>query len=150
MARYILAIALVTLALNNLANAQTDLSKAEATADKFVSPVYSWRAIDLREGVAADDFEAFVKGEFAKAFSRPTHGIRVFIIKGDRGTSKGEYKLVVFFASREVRDKYFPVEDGEAAKALQEDATPTQIAAAQKLATFVDIGEYTDFVAIGE
>ncbi|TWT78671.1 hypothetical protein CA13_00670 [Planctomycetes bacterium CA13] len=151
MVRYVLAITFAIFALNNMANAQTDpSSKEEPTKDTLASTVYSLRPIELREGVDADDFEAFVKDEFANAFGKPTHGVRAIIIKGDRGTAKGEYKLVVVFDSKEVRDKYFPIEDGDAAKSLREDATPVQIATVQKLATFVHVGEYTDFVPIGE
>ena len=59
MPRYVFAIAFATFTLNNMVNAQTGLSKDEATADKVGSPVYSLRVIELREGVAADAFETF-------------------------------------------------------------------------------------------
>ncbi len=150
MTRKIFAIALVLLTAINVASAQQADSKEELEQNSLALPVYFLRPIELREGVVADDFEAFVKNEFKNAFSKPTHGIRAFVVKGDRGKAKGEYKFVVVFDSKEIREKYFPIEDGDAAKSLQEDATPMQIAALQKLATFVNIGEYSDFAAIGD
>lgn len=148
--RYVLAITLSTLALISVTSAQSAASKEEAEEATSALPVYSMRPIELREGIDAANFEAFVKDEFKNAFSKPTHGIRAFIAKGDRGKAKGEYKIVVVFDSKEVRNKYFPVEDGDAAESLQEDATPMQIAALQKLSTFVNVGEYSDFAAIGD
>jgi uncharacterized protein YceK len=124
--------------------------KIEPEVTTLAMPVYSLRSIELLEGIDAASLEVFVKDEFKNAFSTPTHGIRAFIVKGDRGEAKGEYKIVVVFDSKKTRDKYFPIEDGDASKSLQEDATPNQVAVLEKLATLVKIGEYSDFAGIGE
>lgn len=150
MARLIFTVALAAFAFTSTSNAQTNSKTDEAADDTGVSPVYSMHAFELRDGVEAEKFEAFVIEEFAKVFAKPSHGVRPFVVKGDRGKAKGEYKLVTSFASKKNRDKYFPVEGGEPSKALAEDATPTQLKTIEKLGTFVSFVEYTDFVVLDE
>jgi hypothetical protein len=152
MARFIFTVALAALpafAFTSIANAQTNLTTETAAESTNGLPVYSLRILELREGVEAEKFEEFVTDEFATVFAKPIHGIHPLIVKGDRGAAKGKYRLVVVFASKEIRDKYFPVEDGEPSKALKEDATATQVKTIEKLGTFVNFIEYTDFVGIG-
>lgn len=149
MTRLIFIATLAAFGLVSTTNAQdnpTTNSVAESTGGL---PVYSFRILELREGVEAAKFETFVKEEFANVFAKPVHGVQPHIVKGDRGAAKGKYKLVVVFSSKDIRDKYFPAEDGEPSKAAMEDATPTQLKAMEKLGTFVEISEYTDFVAMG-
>jgi hypothetical protein len=113
-------------------------------------PVYSVHALELREGVATEEFEAFASGEFAKAFRKSDRGVRCIVMKGDRGALKGKYGLLVLFASKQVRDKYFPAEGKDPSPALRQDATPAQVKVVEKLATFVRSTGYTDFVSFGE
>jgi hypothetical protein len=118
--------------------------------DAPVMPVYSLHALELREGVEAGQFEAFASGEFAQAFAKSDSGVRCVVVKGDRGALKEKYALLVLFASKEVRDKYFPAEGEDPSPALREDAKPTQLKAMEKLATFVKSTGYTDFVSLAE
>ncbi len=150
MARLTLAFALAVFGFTTAANAQSNATTEKAAENANGLPVYSLRILELREGVEAEKFEAFIKDEFAKVFAEPTHGVHPRIVKADRGAAKGKYMLVVIFASKEVRDKYFPVEDGEPSPAVREDVTPDQIMAAEKLGTFVKFNDYADFVAIGD
>ena len=149
MTRLFFTVALAALAFATTADAQVSSTTETAAESTDGLPVYSFRIIKLREGVGAEKFEAFVREEFAKVFAKPAHGIHPLIVKGDRGAAKGQYRLVVVFASKEIRDKYFPVENGEPSNALREDATPAQLKAVEKLGTFVEPIEYTDFVTMG-
>ncbi|WP_182871404.1 hypothetical protein [Stieleria mannarensis] len=155
MTRYVLAFTIAMLFSVCVATAQADTapgdaSKATPEESTLAMPVFSLRPLELRNGIDSAKFEAFVKDEFVNAFSKPTHGIRAFVLIGDRGKAKGQYKLLVVFDSKTIRDKYFPVEDGDAAACLQEDATPSQCAVLQKLSSLSDLGEYSDFAAVGK
>lgn len=150
MTRFLLACILAACGSTATVNAQTNPTTAPAATDTVELPVYSMRMLELREGVPAEQFEAFVKNGFAKVFAKPAHGVHPRIVKADRGVAKGKYMLLVVFASEDVRDKYFPVEDGEPAPALREDVTPEQVQAVEKLGRFVKFNEYADFVAMGE
>jgi len=150
MTRFLLALALAAFGLTTTVHAQTNPTPDAAIESTDGLPVYSVRMLELREGVEAEQFEAFVKNEFAKVFAKPAHGVHPRIVKADRGAAKGKYMLMVVFASEDVRDKYFPVEDGEPAPALREDVTPEQVQATEKLGRFVKFNEYADFVTMGE
>jgi hypothetical protein len=115
-----------------------------------VMPVFAVHHFELKEGIEAEQFESFAAGEFAKAFAKPHHGLRAVILKGDRGALKGKYAMMIFFESKELRDKYFPVEGGGASDALRETATPSRTQAMEKLQTFVERKAYTDFISLGE
>jgi hypothetical protein len=123
------------------------VSQAE---DARVMPVYAIHTLELREGVEAEAFESFASGEFAKTFTKSTSDVRCVVLKGDRGALKGGYVLLVHFASKKVRDKYFPAEGEDPSPALRENATPEQVKVMEKLATFAKSTGYTDFVSLGE
>ena len=82
-----------------------------------MSKVYSIHRAEPRPGVSVKDFEQFLS-ELAKG-SPKMEGWSTTILKGDRGEGKGKYVIIHEFDSVVVRNRYFPVEDGEASADAQ-------------------------------
>ena len=77
-------------------------------ADERQLPVFGMHDYELRAGITSADFEAFVKGEFAKAWKEKIGGVRAMVMKGNSTAVRGRYRFVYRFDSVERRNKYFP------------------------------------------
>jgi hypothetical protein len=82
-------------------------------------PVFSLREFELKSGVKAEEFDAFVRKEMAGALAKNVTGMKMRVLKGDRGARKGAYILVWEFDSVAARDRYFPKEGGWSSPAFQ-------------------------------
>ena len=70
------------------------------------------RPITLEEGVGPEAFEEFVK-EYSSALEGLIPGVKLLIMKGDRGLNKGKYIYLIDYDSVSTRNFYFPEEGGE-------------------------------------
>ena len=71
--------------------------------------VFSQWVITLAPGVREEDFDRFLREEWAPwlaSWSEP--GSRVRILKGERGAGVGKYALLNHWDSEETRNRYFP------------------------------------------
>jgi hypothetical protein len=111
--------------------------------------VYGVHLIALRPGVPAAEFERFVREE-VNSCPWP-EGIRISLLKGDRGDRAGKYLVLFQFDSVERRDWASPAVGGLAAEYLQ--MIEPQLAAMEKWATLasgpVD-PTFTDYVVVSE
>jgi hypothetical protein len=105
------------------------------------------REIALRPGVEAEDYEKFMVEE-VYPLSWPK-GMKVYLLKGDRGDRENKYLWLWEFESVEARNRVFPSQDAEEeSKEFQEFLEATR-AVSDKSATFVvGGGIYTDYVVV--
>ncbi len=79
-----------------------------------MSKIISVHILEPLPGVTLEDYEK-VMFEAAQAFQMiDAKGWKTYVSKGDRGIRKGKYALIHEFDSIEARQRYFPVEGGEA------------------------------------
>ena len=125
------------------------LTRASESAPKPVPPVLSLREFELRSGVKTETFEAFVRQEMA-AVAKDTAGMKIRILKGDRGTCKGRYVLLWEFDSVASRNSYFPKEGGFASPAFR-DAWKRMSGVMDRFSGYVkEASAYTDYVVVSE
>ena len=74
------------------------------------------------DGVTPEDFERFIAEEWNPVFGGLFPGVRMMVVKGERGAEVGGYLFVYDVQSMYVRNWYWPVggESSEAATALRE------------------------------
>ena len=71
--------------------------------------VFGIHVVKLNEGITTEFFEEFVTEEFLPALPlESTPGVKVYLLKGDRGDSIHKYIRMFEFDSVETRDRYFP------------------------------------------
>ncbi len=114
-----------------------------------MATVLGMHEIDLGEGADAAEFE-----RMAAAVSSATapSGMRVRVLKGERGSRAGQYLLILEMDSLDVRNLYFPVpdEDSEALLAFLGE-NPDAAQAWGALRSFEPTtDDPTDYVAIGD
>jgi hypothetical protein len=68
--------------------------------------IYGLHTLELRPGVAAEDFERFVADSLEKLPSLP--GWRIALLKGERGDQVGQYLSLVEVESIEARNRVSP------------------------------------------
>jgi hypothetical protein len=68
--------------------------------------VYGLHEIELQPGVEPDEYERFFAEELAPSPMVP--GLKVHLLKGDRGERGGKYLVLLEIESLEARDRYFP------------------------------------------
>src|SRR5690242_17987351 len=68
-----------------------------AEPEKKSFPVYSVREFELKPDTNEADFDAFVHKDMADLTG--LHGLRIRVLKGDRGERKGHYLLIWEFES---------------------------------------------------
>jgi hypothetical protein len=120
-----------------------------ADAETNISPpILSMREFELKPGVKASDFERFVQGELAATVAKNVKGMKIKILKGDRGERKGGYILVWEFDSVADRNRFFPKEGGGSSPAFQ-DAWDHIKAVMGKFKNYTkDLSAYTDYVVV--
>lgn len=84
--------------------------RATSYAQEPAVPVYGVHDIELGDGVDSKEFESYVIEKFVPAWQESKNGLRMLVLKGDRGERKGKYQLVYAFDSVDTRDKFFPPE----------------------------------------
>lgn len=123
---------------------------AAEPAPKSPGPVYSIREFELKSGVNAAQFDAFVRKELANAVGPDTEGMKLRILKGDRGERKGRYLFIWEFDSVATRNRYFPREGGGSSPAFQSAMDHMKIVF-NKFSNFVNEHlAYTDYVQVSD
>lgn len=113
-------------------------------------PVLSMREFELKPGVKAEDFDAFVRKEMADDIAKDVAGMKMYVLKGDRGARKGAYILVWEFDSMASRDHYFPKEGGWKNPAFQQ-ASKQMMTVMGKFSSYIrESAVYTDYVTIAD
>ncbi len=84
-----------------------------------------------------------------------TDGWQTYIVRGDRGVRKGRYAVIHIFDSSEVRNRYFPIEDGkpsEEAERIFRDFTLAYEELDKGWGELVreDDSDYTDYVVVDQ
>ncbi len=91
-------------------------------------------------------FEAFVAEKLHPQWAEHVPGMRLFVLKGDRGTNKGGYIALYTFEPASMRDHYFPA-SGEGSAAWEEAFRPMEDLE-QEMISYFKYGEaYLDYVA---
>ncbi len=72
--------------------------------------------LELKSGASGDKFERFFREEVLSGPSLP--GVRLQLLKGERGVREGKYLVITEIDSQAVRDQHFPL-DGEASAEAQ-------------------------------
>lgn len=113
-----------------------------------MTKVFALHYFDLKPEVNAEALEQFL---MSNPF--PTlPGWRSYYVKGERGERAGRYAILHEFDSAEVRDRYFPKEDGEPHPEFRRLLDSPQMRTLReqwsKLATSMMQAVYTDYAVI--
>jgi hypothetical protein len=123
---------------------------ADDPVRKGQTPVVSVREFELKPGIKVEDFEAFARRELSEAQTRGNPGLRMHILRGDRGEHKGRYVLVWEFDSVAARDQCFPKEGAGSSAAFRETWSRIRVMLG-KFASYVrEKGSYTDYVLVSD
>ena len=71
-----------------------------------MSKVFGVHPFLLKYGVNPEDFEQFVRDEVPRL--PKLNGVKLYILKGDRGDREGRYLMLLETDSVELRDQYWP------------------------------------------
>jgi hypothetical protein len=115
--------------------------------------VYGLHEIELQPGVEPEEYERFFAEEIAPSPMVP--GLKVHLLKGDRGVRAGKFLVLLEIENLEARDRYFPRPGEESEEFTRFFEQHSGAAAAlekwQKLGPFgskTDVS--TDYVAVAE
>ena len=64
--------------------------------------------ITLKGDVTPEQFEKFYTEEYIPAFEKAMPGVKLFLLKGDRGEYAGKYGILIYFKSLEERNNWIP------------------------------------------
>jgi hypothetical protein len=112
------------------------------------APVLSMREFELKPGVSAAEFEQFVRGEMASTVARNVKGMKIEILKGDRGERKGAYILVWEFDSVATRNQFFPREGGGSGPPFKEAWDHIKTVMGKFRSYVKELSAYTDYVVV--
>ena len=73
--------------------------------------------IVLAEGATMDDFIEFNLQKYIPAFEKALPGVKVFLVKGNRGEEEDNLGMIYYCESVKVRDQYWPEKDVTSEKA---------------------------------
>jgi len=82
------------------------------TLKKGAVVVVSTWEVTLQPDATMNQFLDLAK-KYAAAFEQAYPGTKMYTMKGDRGEYKHKMSTLLFFESVELRDKYWPTEEGE-------------------------------------
>ena len=71
-----------------------------------MAKVFGMHPFALKYGVAPEDFERFVKE--AVPHLPELAGVKLYILKGDRGDREGKYLMLIETESVKMRNRYWP------------------------------------------
>ena len=88
--------------------------KVDTNADKPIKSnieVFAMHELELKEGVNAKEFEAFVSTEIVPIYKK-MKGQNFNLVKGDRGERNGKYSVILTFERVEDRNRIYPPSGG--------------------------------------
>jgi hypothetical protein len=82
----------------------------------------------LNPDVTMNQFRDFYLNKYIPEYEKNYHGVKVFLLNGDRGEKKNQLGALILFESAAVRNKYYPIENdttmSAAVKAAEEKMKP--------------------------
>lgn len=104
--------------------------------------------IILNPDVTMNQFLDFYINKYIPEFEKNYPGIKEFILSGNRGEKKNQFAEVLYFESLQVRDKFYPVENGTTmSDAVKEAEEKMKVINAELSKLVVDTQiVYTDWV----
>ena len=73
----------------------------------------SYYEVVLQPDVTMNQYLKFLETKYNPAFEKAYPGVKRIILKGDRGDLANKIGDMLIFDSKEIRDKYWPTQDGE-------------------------------------
>jgi hypothetical protein len=130
-------------------SAASDDAKFSLPDDIGTGKVLGIHYYTLKEGVDPAVFEKFVTGEWAPVVSELFPGVKLMLMKGERGTKINTYILAFEISSLYVRNFYWPQsgESTDAAKAIFQDCDKCR-QVWDKMSEMAKRTEWTDYVAL--
>jgi len=148
---FILAISLVFLFLAFSA-IQAQESKEVFTLSEGIGTgqVLGIHTLSLKKGVEPKQFEKFIVEEWAPVIQDIFPGMKIMVMKGERGYRINQYILAYDITSLYVRDFYVPKpgESSEIATKIIQDCGDKCEKLRQHFEQMVDRSEWTDYVAL--
>jgi len=121
------------------------LSIANGQTLKQDAVVANW-TITLKSGVNADRFENFMAEDYIPAFEKHFTGVKMFLLKGERGVKKDGYLFLLLFTSLEERNSWWP-QDGISSDKTKEAAEKLKTQD-DRLNTMVTWDAFTDWIVM--
>jgi hypothetical protein len=118
-----------------------------------MAKVFGIHKVALRPGVKGEDFESFVRTSMPQLTI--SAGMKVRLLKGDRGDRDGKYLVLFEFDSVEVRDREAPLDasaspEAEAAAGTEDPAFAQFAAQWLRFCFAVADPTFTDYVVVAE
>ena len=110
--------------------------------------VFGIHQFTLKKDVDVNEFEEFMRGEFATAWAKPIGGMRLVALKGNRGERTGKYAAVFYFESAKLRDKYFPSTTGDPSPAYIEVMGTNGSVMQRLFEDFIESTKFTGYTAL--
>jgi hypothetical protein len=107
--------------------------------------VANW-TITLKSGVNAERFENYMAEEYIPAFEKNFTGVKMFLMKGERGVKKDAYLFLLLFKSIEERNSWWP-QDGISSDKTKEAAAKMKLQD-DRLNTMVTWDSFTDWIVM--
>ena len=101
-------------------------------------------SITLQPDVTMDQFLEFFTNTVIPAEEKAFPGMKVILMKGDRGEHKYGFATIAYLESIELRDKIFPTEADPSDAAVPESLAPIFEEMSKYLLSYEDV--YTDWV----
>jgi hypothetical protein len=123
------------------------LSQHQSTSQQRLLGIHH---LTLKDGVSPEEFERFIVEEFNPVLSGVFPGVRMMVMKGERGADVGEYLLAYDAQSLYVRDWYWPVagESSEASTAVMQACGDVCSTVSDKYQSMAETADYTDYVQL--
>jgi hypothetical protein len=113
-----------------------------------MAKVLGIREVELNPGVSAEEFERFAVDAVARV--PQGSGLRIYVVKGDRGDKAGTYLWITEIDSVEVRDRYWPAPDQPSEEGVKLSPPADVMEQWQRLVAPGTAGTYgfTDYVEV--
>ncbi len=85
-----------------------ETSVENAPSSQFDDFVLGIHEVELKEDVSSKDFEYFVREKFAPSWPEFRNGLRIVVLKSDRGERNKKYAIAFLSHSLDARDTLFP------------------------------------------
>lgn len=110
--------------------------------------VVAIRTLELNDDVDSSQFDRFVQNRYNPGWEGIIPGMKVVVVKADRGEEKGAYALIFLFDSVRTRNAYFPQEGSEGTESFQAYIKKASELDTELMQYVETVGPYTDYVAL--
>ena len=100
----------------------------------------------LKSEVITERFEKFMTDEYIPAFEEHFTGVRITLLKGERGVKKDGYCVLLHFKSIEERDEWWPSE-GISSEKVKEAVAKLKVQE-DRLNSMIDWDSFTDWIVL--